>query len=160
MLISEKEVSSVTETVWSELLGLRLEPAAKAATQPNGSSLTAIIHIEGAWTGAAVLSCSRNLAKTAASIMFSLDGQEPANDEVRDALGELANVIGGNLKAMLPGPSHLSLPTVVEGDAYLVSVSESVPYHAAHFRCDEEPLQVNLVVHDASVRRIASTPVS
>ena len=108
MPISEKEVCSVTETVWAEMLGLHLEPAGQAATCPNGSSLTAIIHIEGAWTGAAVLSCSRRLAQIAASIMFSLDGGEPATEEVRDALGELANVIGGNLKAMLPGLSPVT----------------------------------------------------
>jgi chemotaxis protein CheX len=34
-------------------------------------------------------------------------------DDVADALGELANIIGGNLKNMVPAPSALSLPHVV-----------------------------------------------
>ena len=31
-------------------------------------------------------------------------------EDVDDALGELANVVGGNVKAVLPGPSVLGLP--------------------------------------------------
>ncbi len=33
-------------------------------------------------------------------------------DHVQDALGELAYVVGGNVKAVLPGPSVLGLPEV------------------------------------------------
>jgi chemotaxis protein CheX len=33
-------------------------------------------------------------------------------EDVDDALGELANVVGGNVKAVLPGPSVLGLPEV------------------------------------------------
>ena len=33
-------------------------------------------------------------------------------EDVADALGELANVVGGNVKAVLPGPSVLGLPEV------------------------------------------------
>ena len=34
------------------------------------------------------------------------------DEDVDDALGELANVVGGNVKAVLPGPSVLGLPEV------------------------------------------------
>ena len=34
------------------------------------------------------------------------------DEDVEDALGELANVVGGNVKAVLPGPSVLGLPEV------------------------------------------------
>ena len=34
------------------------------------------------------------------------------DEDVADALGELANVVGGNVKAVLPGPSVLGLPEV------------------------------------------------
>ncbi|MCW2532227.1 MAG: hypothetical protein JWP62_1797, partial [Blastococcus sp.] len=37
------------------------------------------------------------------------------HEDVADAFGEIANVVGGNVKAALPGPSGLSLPEV--GDA-------------------------------------------
>ena len=34
------------------------------------------------------------------------------DEDVEDGLGELANVVGGNVKAVLPGPSVLGLPEV------------------------------------------------
>jgi hypothetical protein len=34
------------------------------------------------------------------------------DEDIEDALGELANVVGGNVKAVLPGPSVLGLPEV------------------------------------------------
>ncbi len=34
------------------------------------------------------------------------------DEDVADALSELANVVGGNVKAVLPGPSVLGLPEV------------------------------------------------
>ena len=33
-------------------------------------------------------------------------------EDIEDGLGELANVVGGNVKAVLPGPSALGLPVV------------------------------------------------
>ena len=41
-----------------------------------------------------------------------LDAQEVEPDEVADAAGELVNIIGGNLKTLLPTPSKLGLPEV------------------------------------------------
>ena len=34
------------------------------------------------------------------------------HEDVADAFGEIANVVGGNVKAALPGPSTLGLPQV------------------------------------------------
>jgi chemotaxis protein CheX len=34
------------------------------------------------------------------------------DEDIEDGLGELANVVGGNVKAVLPGPSVLGLPEI------------------------------------------------
>jgi hypothetical protein len=34
------------------------------------------------------------------------------DEDVADALGELANVLGGNIKSVLPGESRLGLPQI------------------------------------------------
>ena len=57
--------------------------------------------------------------------MFGLEPAAAGLEEVRDALGELTNMLGGNLKALLPGPCFLGLPTVVSGHDYAVRVLES-----------------------------------
>jgi chemotaxis protein CheX len=42
---------------------------------------------------------------------------EVADGDVADAVGELVNMVGGNLKSIMPGPSSLSLPSVAAGRA-------------------------------------------
>jgi chemotaxis protein CheX len=44
--------------------------------------------------------------------MFQLSEDEVAPDLIQDALGELTNMTGGNLKSLLPEPCFLSLPAV------------------------------------------------
>ena len=70
------------------------------------------IQITGAWEGTVAMRASRSFAAKCAGIMH---GREPGalrDTEVRDGWGELVNMIGGNLKALVPPISRLGLPTV------------------------------------------------
>lgn len=114
------------------MLGTAFEPAPGAT--PGRPGLTACVQINGEWQGAVLVQCSVAAASAITRLLLRTAHVEPA--EVRDALGEVANMIGGNLKALLPGPSHLSLPTVVEGYDHHVSVPgtvelTTVPFHFA-----------------------------
>ena len=55
------------------------------------------------------------MSREIAGRMFSIAPEEVKEDDIRDALSELANIIAGNVKALLPAPSHLSLPTYLGG---------------------------------------------
>jgi chemotaxis protein CheX len=44
------------------------------------------------------------------------------DDDVRDVMGELANMVAGNLKSLLPRGVDLSMPSVVEGSDYSLRV--------------------------------------
>jgi hypothetical protein len=71
------------------------------------------VDVVGPWTGSVVLSTG---AQTAAELTRALLGDYAPelleHEDVADAFGEIANVVGGNVKAALPGPSALSLPEV------------------------------------------------
>ena len=54
--------------------------------------------------------------------MFGMEPDEVSADEVADAVGELTNMVGGNIKSLLPEPSLLSLPTVSRGAPVRVRV--------------------------------------
>jgi chemotaxis protein CheX len=75
--------------------------------------------------------------------MFQAD-EAPSGEEIRDALGELTNVIGGNVKALFPGPSALSLPTVAVGSDYDLGVIDASATRTVSFTCDGQPLVVTL----------------
>ncbi len=105
-----EEVAAVAQNVWSVILGLRLDAASEFA----GQGVVGTIQITGAWDGAVTLRCSPRIAARAASILFGVEPAAASPDQVRDVVGELTNVLGGNIKALLPQPSRLSLPAVVE----------------------------------------------
>src|SRR5215213_1891269 len=67
----------------------------------------------GPWNGTVVLTCGRSTAEELSRSLLK-EHAPPVLDaeDVEDALGELANVVGGNVKAVLPGPSVLGLPEV------------------------------------------------
>ena len=51
--------------------------------------------------------------------MFDVEIEEVSPADVLDAVGELVNIVGGNLKGMLPSPTGLSLPSVTDGAVHL-----------------------------------------
>ena len=78
-------------------------------------SLIATIHIAGTWTGCVLVSLSPSMAKATAAQMLSLNLEDVTNEDEREVAAELVNMVGGNLKSVLPAPSFLSLPTVISG---------------------------------------------
>ena len=70
----------------------------------------ATISIAGGWNGDLALRTSRRLAEQVAARLFLLPEGSAGDSDVLDVLGEIVNVVGGNVKALLPGPNSLSLP--------------------------------------------------
>lgn len=85
--------------------------------QSNTSSLswdfTSMIHYAGSWSGMVTLKCNRSLAMTLAEKFLRNSVGKVSTEEVEDTLGELINMIGGNLKAVLPVGVGISVPVVV-----------------------------------------------
>jgi chemotaxis protein CheX len=70
------------------------------ALVPGADRLTSAVHLAGDWNGAVLLECDRRQACRFAGRFLSMDPSDTVDDVVRDVLGELANMIGGNLKCM------------------------------------------------------------
>jgi chemotaxis protein CheX len=110
--IDGDDVAVIVEGIFTELLGLGVERGPTAPVDAGARQLTGAVRISGAWEGAVTVDCPYALAHRTAAAML---GAEPADEaDVADALGEVANMAGGNIKALLPGPSELSLPVVTE----------------------------------------------
>src|SRR5258708_20048386 len=74
----------------------------------------------------------------------------PSAGTIRDALGELCNMIAGNFKAKIPSLADLcmlSVPTVITGDDY--SLEPVDPFQAIHVAFDfsGDIIHVSLVMH-------------
>ena len=151
MEFSENDIRQLTEHIWMTSLGLVVQPSAKKEWAPNGGEriLAGCIQITGSWEGAVALLCPEGLARRAAAIMFSLEPETVTMDQAQDALGELANITGGNIKAMLPNLCHLSLPVVAEETDYKVRIPGSRLITQLAFECQGHPLLLTLLERDS-----------
>lgn len=146
MHIAGTDLESITDNVWNTMLGLPVMPACEAAAIDDApGTLAGSIDIDGAWRGGVTLTCPRGLAQLIARVIFGLDAAdapEPTPTQMADALAELTNMTGGNLKALLPESCVLSLPQV--------SLAAAAPRHAgvmvaeASFECAGQPFVVRV----------------
>ncbi len=113
-------------------------------TSPT-SQVTSAVYFAGQWKGAALLDCSLGLALFFTSHL--MPGSDPASmdDDVRDCMGELANMVGGNLKALLPDGVELSMPSVVEGSNYTVRLCGANSFLRLPFECDHGKFWITIV---------------
>jgi chemotaxis protein CheX len=146
MDIGECEIHDVVRNIWETVLGWGIEPTA-ALTLPHGNRefLTGFVFIAGAWQGAVVCTSSDALVRHAAAVMFGIPQDTLTIELLHDALGELTNMIGGNVKALLPGPSYLCLPAVVEGSDNAVCVDGTEPIVELAFLSQGQPFTVKLL---------------
>ncbi len=116
-LIATATVESIAQEAWISLVGEEevLVPLPGEAVVDPVSSWVDIV---GPWTGSVVLTTGRRTAEELTRALLRDYAPDVLEDEdVADAFGEIANVVGGNVKAALPGPSGLSLPDVGEAPA-------------------------------------------
>lgn len=114
MRFGESEITSITEAIFGTALELPITPAAGPPASP-GTGLAGAVRITGHWHGTVAVWLPPELARRVAAVMFGLAPDAVTDTEERDAVGELANMVAGNFKGMLPSPSQLSLPDVAAG---------------------------------------------
>jgi chemotaxis protein CheX len=112
-VITVEAVETVAGEVWSSLLLDVAEPVPNRAG--DDTAVTASVSIAGAWNGHVTVGCSADTARSLTARMLGVDVANIEAGDVADVVGELANMIGGSLKALLPPPSTLSLPHVITG---------------------------------------------
>lgn len=143
MTITHDELRSIMDAIWQSLLGSGLTAAEGTSGAPR-PRVVGRVEITGGWEGVVTIDCDAELAADVAAAMFGLEDGDAAPDEIRDALGELANMAGGNIKSLLPAPSQLGLPTVSD-DVEPGSVPDDAgPLHSVAFEVDGKHLLLNV----------------
>ncbi|WP_157538327.1 MULTISPECIES: chemotaxis protein CheX [unclassified Nocardioides] len=120
------DLQAVTEDVWLALVGedeVLLPRLVPPGTPFDATGVwSAAVTISGGWHGVVTVELDADVAGRLSARMLDLPSAEDAEDaDVADAVGELVNMIGGNVKSLMPGPSVLSLPAVAAGRAVFAS---------------------------------------
>lgn len=134
-MLSTDDVLAVAQGIAQSMLSGEFEQRPQADGLNRADHLTGCVQITGQWTGAVVVDCSGGFARLV-SRRFLNDDDATTADDLRDSVAELANMIGGNVKSLLPGPSYLSLPSVAVGREHAFHVP------GARLVC-EVPLELN-----------------
>jgi chemotaxis protein CheX len=112
------ELVGIVERLWQTTLKLPLRhlPDAGVLFTEGTETLTASIRFGGSFPALLSMTCSASLAQCIAAAMFQVRADRATSRDVHDALGEVINILGGNLKAVLSPSCQLSLPAVADGD--------------------------------------------
>jgi len=159
MQFAAEEIGQLTQDIFSTMLqfdvtSVEAESLVDTALTSDEPRLTACVQIAGAWKGAVVFDAPSTFARQAAAVMFDIAAADATAGDVQDALAELVNMIGGNLKTLLPGPSFLSLPAVTEGNDYSLSVPGSRQVSRVRFDCRGDLLDVVLLEEEPVPSRL------
>ena len=148
--MSGETIAELTRTIWSGIVGESevLEPAENV----GHGDVTGSVSISGTWNGRFLICFTPKGARQAAARMFSCAEEDLSDGDVHDAVGEIANIIGGNLKALLPPPASLSLPVVTNSER--IGSDDAEVVSEMHFAWLSEPVVV--AVRQAAVATAAS----
>lgn len=141
MEIDDTLLEQLAVDVFTGMLGMPIIPAPGLSSASD--RLMASIRISGDWQAGLEVATPRAGARRIAQEMFGLPDEELGDAELSDALGEIANMIGGNLKGLNPGETCLSLPCVgpvVEQDWSVITSSVL----ELHLQRTGEPLTLRL----------------
>ncbi len=103
-----REAIVLVDEVLLTMFGLTAEHAQQPAT-PQMDYVCGVDYY-GEWRGSFHIGVPAALASELATRFIPGAGSGLKPDDIQDALGELANLIGGNLKALLPGSAHVTTP--------------------------------------------------
>ena len=149
-------VKKSTANVFSTMLGLDVEAGiaiTNSGSQGPTDGVVSLIGLAGPWMGTGSISCSPQIACKISSALL-LTEFDAVDEEVLDAIGEITNMVIGNVKTMLEekvGSMGLSIPTIIFGRNFLTKCGGSNGWTVVPFQFDSEKLlvQVCLIQNDA-----------
>jgi chemotaxis protein CheX len=153
-LISQQALAEIMRTatleVFSTMLNLPLTAFEVRTESTNTagprSGIVALIGVAGAWAGTGCVACSGKLA-CRLSEQFLMTPFEAVNEDVLDAVGEITNMIIGNVKTHLEeiaGAMGLSTPTVIYGRNFQTRSARVHEWTVVPFECEGEALWIQM----------------
>ena len=125
-MVRAADLAEMVGQVWVSYLDPEgISPLISTGDESQPAEVHSSVSITGAWTGHLVFASSAVGARRAAAAFLSVAPAEVTPADVTDVLGELANIVGGNVKAMLPAGCSLSLPRVVLRPAAAISYPDA-----------------------------------
>ena len=138
----DEELNTIVHDIAITMFAAEPRPLPARAAQFDARAIDAQVELSGAFRGTLRGTFSEALARTLAAVMLAHPRERSSPDDLCDVTGELVNIAAGNLKALLPVPCRLSLPSVQVHAT--TSADHVAPLAAASFELFGEPLSLAL----------------
>ena len=143
----ERIIDSAKEIFSSMLM---MEISAIEETQTVGhhlvDSISGVIGLAGTYKGVLAVHLPHRVAIAITSGFLGMDVEE-MNSDVEDAIGELANMLGGNIKSILSEKGrdiNLSMPTTISGHDYDYQSNKDAERTFIQFECQTGQFTIEL----------------
>ena len=140
--------------VFETMMFMTIDDNVEPDTQIQGEALLGSITFKGGIEGCLAISCNMECAKTIAINMLGMEpGEEVDEDETADAMGEVANMVMGALKARILETVvelNVSIPSVVTGTKLVSSLGEGSVKTDMMVSIDEMPAKFSLLYRDTA----------
>lgn len=110
------------------------------------NSITGVIGLAGTHKGVLAMHFPHPVAMAITGSFLGMDVDE-INEDVEDAVGELANMLGGSVKSILSANGRdieLSLPSIISGKNYDFQPTRDIDRVVIPFQCDAGDFTVEL----------------
>lgn len=141
-------IQEATSAVFSTMLNLEPLPGEprQETDPPPLNGVMALLGFTGQWVGTGMFYCQEKLACRLSSLMLMSEISDITTD-VLDGVGELANMIMGNMKDQLEpvmGDLAMSIPTVVYGRNFRTRTTALRNWLVAPFSLDGDSFEIHL----------------
>ncbi len=136
-----KKIVATTEEIFNTLIFLDIsaEPPLSEGKQDLGCHVTGMIGLTGGFSAMLCMHCPETVGLAITGAMLGMELEE-IDADVKDALGEIVNMLAGGLKEKFAAENiglELAIPTAISGKSYTVSSQKSSNRIIIPFRVEQ-----------------------
>jgi len=153
----EEAISKAAREVFETMLNLPLvveRSVTREVIEPETfHGVVALVGVAGTWTGTGHISCTSHFAQKLAGALLMTE-YDSVNEDVLDAVAEVANMIIGNVKTIFEeklGPLGLTIPTVIFGRNYHTRSAGVKNWVLVRLHSGDESVDVNFCLMPSRV---------
>lgn len=143
------ELTQAVKEVFQTMVFMEITagPAPESINWTPEKLYTSVVGFGGEETGLIYIHCNEDFAKKVTGCMLGMDVGDD-NGSIIDAMGEIANMVGGNFKSKVPQfvDLKLSLPSVIVGKDYRTHVPGGQTGNLQTFLAGEHSFLVQMVL--------------
>ena len=144
-------VSEAVIDVFDTMLSLKLKPADAVSVETlEGIRNVSSVSFSGDANGIVIIHAGDSFSREMAAEMLGREVEEIESDEeIRDMLGEMGNIVGGNLKSVFIDAGlmcALSTPSLTTGSDFKIEALDIENFEKLAFRCGKNVIVVELGV--------------